>query len=1005
MKALMSDPSIIPISMRRCLSSYVARRRRVALLRRLGMACAFAMLWLLVVATLDRLVPLPTFVRLGLLILNLVVVVILLFRPVRAMLSRRFDRHAAAAQIERRDPRFVGRLETAVSQLLLPESLRASPQMVQRIVSEASALIEQKLSRPLVSMKPALGPWLVVMGVALLGLALRTNAWLDLPTLLRRELVPLARVGSVTTTRISVEPGNVDVAQGQACTIVARIARLSGTLPIIRLSNDGREFTTQPMLSDGDGKYSFTLPSVDRDWQYDVSGGDARSDVYAIRVLRRPGVVQFRVRYVYPSYMNLSPTSVVSSSGALEAPVGTQAFVDLVCTEPVESAKIVVGDQPIVARPTGEPNVYQASLGITQSGPYQIHLHSARGEEGVPPADTVIRAAPDQPPNVQWIGAPADLCIDPLDRASLRFRASDDYGVTSTQLTVQINDQPVRVIALPSSGASRQQSGEITLNCSDWDLAVGDVMNIGIEVSDATHQIGRSELIHLLIAPTSTKVDGLNCAAELDQASALAQSLAAEFPEVLRGDELLDSAKGAGVFGRNTHLARSQGLADQLAAHLLRAAARNHRDDLATWLAESLDRAVSCNACIRDAIAADDLSDPEARRQAISRADQLARLLKYNMQVVAPGVRARSIRLDLLNLQALLDRANLLDPPSDQALRRALQLAGRKLDDQLATLGIDPNDDRLMDLLQEKISAANSVIESARPIDWASAVKEASAAETAQRLLWASRVSGLQPNANYAYARDLSLAAGVFRKSPGEARGAFRDSLASMMTRLDAVEPVRQAMRARADENPELAAFSAAAAIRPMPVDRPTTQPAQLSQRQQQLIAEIASIGAKSDPLEIIGPDAAHVFARLQDASARCMMFPVDSAISWLTESTIERSPLNAARFYADLASRSLSEQKPDAGRIIAMQRRAIDAARFAALAAAKYQAALRIASAPEIARLLDDSVAGDTAVVSESPTIPAPTTHEENPTAGAAPGGGYDEPLRLYFQMLKKGK
>ena len=60
-------------------------------------------------------------------------------------------------------------------------------------------------------------------------------------------------------------------------------------------------------------------------------------------------------------------------------------------------------------------------------------------------------------------------------------------------------------------------------------------------------------------APTSTKVDGLNCAAELDQASALAQSLAAEFPEVLRGDELLDSARGAGVFGRNTHLRAARG--------------------------------------------------------------------------------------------------------------------------------------------------------------------------------------------------------------------------------------------------------------------------------------------------------------------------------------------------------------------------------------------------------------------------------------------------------------
>ena len=78
---------------------------------------------------------------------------------------------------------------------------------------------------------------------------------------------------------------------------------------------------------------------------------------------------------------------------------------------------------------------------------------------------------------------PAGSCV-------VAFCATDDYGVTSTQLTVQINDQPVRVIALSSSGALRQQSGEITLNCSDWDLAVGDVMNIGIEVSDATHQIG-----------------------------------------------------------------------------------------------------------------------------------------------------------------------------------------------------------------------------------------------------------------------------------------------------------------------------------------------------------------------------------------------------------------------------------------------------------------------------------------------------------------------------------
>ena len=171
--------------------------------------------------------------------------------------------------------------------------------------------------------------------------------------------------------------------------------------------------------------------------------------------LARPGVVQFRVRYVYPTYMNLSPTSVVSSSGALEAPVGTQAFVDLVCTEPVESAKIVVGDQPIVAQPTGEPNVHEASLGITQSGPYQIHLRSARRGRSLAAGYGDSRNP----------GSAAKCAMDwcaggslhrPAGSRVVAICATDDYGVTSTQLIVQINDQPVRVIALPSAGASRQ---------------------------------------------------------------------------------------------------------------------------------------------------------------------------------------------------------------------------------------------------------------------------------------------------------------------------------------------------------------------------------------------------------------------------------------------------------------------------------------------------------------------------------------------------------------------
>src|SRR5947207_9073981 len=101
----MSDPSIIPASIRRYLRRYVLRRRLLALLRALGMAIAFALAWTFLWALVDRLLPLPGFVRTILLIVNVATISAMLFRPIRAMVLLRFDWHAAAAQIERRDPR------------------------------------------------------------------------------------------------------------------------------------------------------------------------------------------------------------------------------------------------------------------------------------------------------------------------------------------------------------------------------------------------------------------------------------------------------------------------------------------------------------------------------------------------------------------------------------------------------------------------------------------------------------------------------------------------------------------------------------------------------------------------------------------------------------------------------------------------------------------------------------------------------------------------------------
>src|SRR5205085_216576 len=119
------------------------------------------------------------------------------------------------------------------------------------------------------------------------------------------------------------------------------------------------------------------------------------SRTYELRVLRRPGIVQFRVRYMYPASANQRPKSIVNDDGVLEAPVGTEALVDLVCTEPVASAMVVVDGKRLVSQQTAEPNVYRVSIPITHSTPYQVELRSDRGVAGIVPSGTMIRVSSD----------------------------------------------------------------------------------------------------------------------------------------------------------------------------------------------------------------------------------------------------------------------------------------------------------------------------------------------------------------------------------------------------------------------------------------------------------------------------------------------------------------------------------------------------------------------------------------------------------------------------------
>src|SRR5205807_781738 len=90
----------LPPQVQQYVGRFVARRRRLSLFKTVAIAIAFTLVWMLAWCVVDRLLALPANMRMALLGVNLLAVVVLLFRPVRDAIRGEVRWIDAADQIE-----------------------------------------------------------------------------------------------------------------------------------------------------------------------------------------------------------------------------------------------------------------------------------------------------------------------------------------------------------------------------------------------------------------------------------------------------------------------------------------------------------------------------------------------------------------------------------------------------------------------------------------------------------------------------------------------------------------------------------------------------------------------------------------------------------------------------------------------------------------------------------------------------------------------------------------
>lgn len=749
-----------PMVLDRLLGDFVRRRRR---LRATGVSClaiAFAVLWLLAGAVIDRLLALPVGVRVTTLSLLLLLIGLAIYRAVQLIFGKRFDKLIAARQIEAMTPSLRDRLITVVTQQSLPPRQRASEGLTQLLTEDVTQQLAKRPPERLIHNRH-IAPAVVLLsasGVALVLMSL--IPWLGLPKLIARQVLPLADIPPVTTTRINVLTGSLDLPQGQSLAIVADIARGSGEATLL-VGDDDASLQPVAMARTFADRFAVTLPAVERDTIYRVRSGDALSPAYQLRVLTRPILKNIRARLEFPSYIQREALLFDSTDGLIEAVRNTRATLRLHSTEPLADALVILGDVTVATSPTIDPYVREVTFDITQSADMSVTMTSTRGVSGSGPKQMRVTCVDDRPPIVQFVRT--DLRLHPSDVAAIPFQVIDDFGTDRLSLTVQSANKVLLERDLPLGSERRMIRDVATVDLAPLALAYGDVVTLTLTAIDGAGQVRSGTPCQVLLSPRSVDPRVLRRIDAIGEALQYAQTIASQ---------PTDSAMALRA--------------------LLRALATSDEPELSDYLQLQIDRAQQITS---------------AQVWGLSRLDDadraLAKVLVESLQILHRGQQARLLQAELENIRVTEATKKDLSKPERDALRQSLARAKAELASRLQRIDIDASEKEIDRRLAVLIVAEDRRYESdpALTIRQIAQVWQRNEQPLVQRdrVAIAAQAEVLRSDSDLGWARDLQIIARAMVRLTERGQ-----SPAELPDAVDAIESLHNAWRTKPKERLQL---------------------------------------------------------------------------------------------------------------------------------------------------------------------------------------------------------
>ncbi len=198
---------------------------------------------------------------------------------------------------------------------------------------------------------------------------------------------------------------------------------------------------------------------------------------------REPITGDVELTYRYPAYTGLAERVVAGTSGDISAPPGTVVQLKSRADRDVERAELTVNGKALPLKVTGAREL-EGSLVVDKPGSYAFIFQSERGRELARGPDIPVNVLPDEPPKVSLSSPGEELEVDPNERVTLKFSATDDYGLTELKLQYRAGKQTeLQTVAL-KLGDERRYKGQYVWDLTPLKLAPGDRVSYFIQARD-----------------------------------------------------------------------------------------------------------------------------------------------------------------------------------------------------------------------------------------------------------------------------------------------------------------------------------------------------------------------------------------------------------------------------------------------------------------------------------------------------------------------------------------